>query len=109
VRTSVLALATLVVATASACTWVALTPEAQEVRLADVADVSACEKIGKVNTTTAQKAGLFPRSHAKVQQELATLARNEAAKMGGDTVAGVSDVRDGGRTFNVYRCRGDGD
>ena len=102
-----LAFATAIVSLVSACTWVTLAPEAERVRLADVSTVSECEKIGKVRATTAQKAWLFPRSQAKVQQELATLARNDAAKMGGDTVAGVTEVRDGSRTFHVYRCKGE--
>ena len=103
---SALAVATAFVSLASACTWVALEPEAERVRLVDAEAVSGCESIGKVNTTTAHKVGLFPRSQAKVQEELATLARNEAVEMGGDTVAGVTETRDGSRTFRVYRCQG---
>jgi hypothetical protein len=103
----VLAFTVAFVSLASACTWVKLTPEAERVRLADVSAVSECEKLGKVHTTTRQKVGLFSRSQAKVQKELATLARNDAARMGGDTVAGVTEVRDGGRTFDIYRCKGE--
>jgi len=106
-RARALAVATAFVSLASACTWVALEPEAERVRLADVEAVSGCKSIGKVNTTTAHKVGLFPRSQAKVQDELATLARNEAAEMGGDTVAGVTETRDGSRTFGVYLCHGE--
>ena len=100
-----LAVTTAFVSLASACTWVALEPAAELVRLADVEAVSGCEPIGKVNTTTAHRAGPFRRSQVKVQEELATLARNEAAQMGGDTVAGITEIRDGSRTFRVYRCQ----
>ena len=106
-RAGALAVATAIVWLVSACTWVALTPEAEHVRLVDEEAVSDCKKLGKVDTTTAHRVGVIPRSQLRVQRELATLARNEAAKMGGDTVAAVTGVRDGRRTFNIYRCQSD--
>jgi hypothetical protein len=39
-----------------------------------------------------------------VAEELATLARNEGALLGGDTVAAESPVAEGRQTFGVYQC-----
>jgi hypothetical protein len=46
------------------------------------------------------------RGYTTVAEELATLARNSAAQLGGDTVVPTSEIVDGTQTFAVYNCRG---
>lgn len=89
------------------CTWVSLTYEAREVRVLHAADVAECEKLGKTAATTADRVVFFARSKRKVNEELETLARNEAARMGGDAVVATDSEKEGRRSFDVYRCTAD--
>ena len=50
------------------------------------------------------RVGGFERKPGKVAAELETLARNEAATMGGNAVVAASTVKDGRQTFGVYHC-----
>lgn len=89
----------------SACTWVKPTDGGANVVVADGSGVSNCERKGEVESALKSRVGGFERNATKVAGELETLARNEAAKMGGDTIVAESNVRDGKQTFGVYRCR----
>jgi hypothetical protein len=71
------------------------------------ADVAECEKLGKTAATTADRVVFFARSKRKVNEELETLARNEAARMGGDAVVATDSEKEGRRSFDVYRCTAD--
>jgi hypothetical protein len=88
-----------------ACTWVKLTPEGTDVRVAQPGDVANCERLGKVNVSLKSRIAGVERSPTKVDTELQTLARNEGAVMGGDTVVSESQALDGRQQFGVYRCR----
>lgn len=88
------------------CSWVKPTEQAGGVRLAAAAEISGCERLGKTTSSVADSIGPFSRSQGQVAEELETLARNEAALMGGDTVAPESPVEDGRQVFGVYRCAG---
>lgn len=88
----------------SSCTWVKVTPNGQSVRLVPSAKVvESCRRIGKVNTKVVSKV-VFNRDTENVASELADLARNEAALLGGDTILATSAINDGRRSFDVYQC-----
>lgn len=87
------------------CTWVKPTEAGAAVVVSDGSGVSNCERKGEVEAALKSRVGAFERNATKVAGELETLARNEAAKMGGDTIVAESTVRDGKQTFGVYRCR----
>lgn len=87
-----------------ACTWVKTTPEGQGVRLAAAAEVIACERKGKVTVSVKSRVSGVERKPTKVATELATLARNEGALLGGDTVVAESPMADGRQVFGVYLC-----
>jgi len=89
----------------SACTWVKATPGGTKVVVSDGAGVSNCVSKGEVESVLKSRVGGFERNATKVKGELETLARNEASKMGGDTIVALSNVRDGKQNFGVYRCR----
>jgi hypothetical protein len=89
----------------AACTWVKPTDAGAQVVVADSSGISNCERKGEVESVLKSRVGAFERNATKVAGELETLARNEAAKMGGDTIVAESNVRDGKQTFAVYRCR----
>lgn len=89
----------------SACTWVEPTPEGATVTVAQAEHVRDCERKGEVVSILKSRIAGVERKPGKVAKELETLARNEGALMGGDTVVAESGVRDGRQTFGVYRCR----
>lgn len=90
----------------SACqSWVQLTPEGAAVTLVgDAAKVSPCTRVGRANVQTLGKIAGVERGGQRLQDELLTLARNEAADLGGDTVVPESLITDGRQVFGVYRC-----
>jgi len=96
---------TLWVTLLQACTWVKVTPEGAKVRVATASEVTSCESKGEVTSSLKSRVGAFERKPGKVAGELETLARNEAALMGGDTVVALSNVKEGRQNFGVYRCR----
>ncbi len=88
----------------SSCTWVKVTSNGESVRLVQSARaVESCKKLGQVTAKVESKI-IFNRDTEKVSDELADLARNEAALMGGDTIVPNSEINDGRRSFNVYQC-----
>lgn len=87
------------------CTWVKPTPEGERVRVAQVQEVRDCERKGEVASILKSRVAGFERNPDKVAGELETLARNEAALMGGDTVVAQSPIKDGRQMFGVYRCQ----
>ena len=85
--------------------WVKPTEAGAKVRVAATADeVAACEQLGVATATTADHVLGLPRVADVVSGELATLARNRAAEMGGDTVVADGEIRHGTQHFTVYRC-----
>jgi hypothetical protein len=92
---------------AGACTWVKLTQPGESVHVGTISEVAACEKLGATHTKTSPKIGIFTRSTKKVDLELETLARNEAADMSGDTIVAQGPTSsEGRRSFDVFRCKG---
>jgi hypothetical protein len=88
----------------SACSWVQVTTGGQAVRLVQTKnDVSGCKELGATNTAVMSKF-FIERDQDKVARELADLARNTAAELGGDTIVPISAIDDGKRTFGVYKC-----
>ena len=87
-----------------ACTWVPLTSRGQSVRILQASEVANCEKIGETTATTRDRVIIFARSDRKVREELESLARNEAAELGGDAIVRIGTATDGRQVFHVYRC-----
>ena len=86
------------------CTWVELSPEGHKVSVAhSSAEVSGCQKIGSTTAKVLDKM-VIERNIEKVNYELDTLARNQAAKMKGDRVLAISEINDGSRDYAVYSC-----
>ncbi len=86
------------------CTWIKLTEGGATVSTATEADVVNCQKVGMVSTNTKDKL-VVNRSDSKVREELLVLARNEAARLGGDTIVAQGPPRAGEQDFAAYRCR----
>ncbi|MGQ0801446.1 MAG: DUF4156 domain-containing protein [Pseudomarimonas sp.] len=92
--------------TLSACTWVKLEPEGQATRVASEAeDLSYCEKRGGITVSVKHNVGFIERNALKVQDELETMARNEALSMAADTVRADDVPLYGEQRFTAYACR----
>jgi len=46
----------------------------------------------------------IPRPVETVSKELRLVARNSAARMGGDTIVPLTVIEKGEQTFEVYKC-----
>lgn len=90
---------------AAGCAWVKLTPEGEGVQVAEAGAVTDCVRKGKVTVSLKNRVAGFERKPTRVAGELATLARNEGALLGGDTVVAESNVSDGRQVFGVFQCR----
>jgi hypothetical protein len=88
----------------SSCTWVKTTPDGAKVRVVTASEVGNCERKGEVTASLKSRVGAFERKPGKVAGELETLARNEGAEMGGDTVVAESNVKEGRQDFSIYKC-----
>ena len=88
----------------SACTWVKPVAEAEKIGLVKPAVAQHCNKLGVTTVKVKDDLGPISRSEKKVQQELITLAKNDAAVMGGDIIVAESTVSDGRQKFSIYKC-----
>ena len=89
---------------AGSCSWVKPTESGARVRVATAGEVEGCADAGTTHVSVMDKLGVVERNQAKVAGELATLARNSAAQLGGDTVVAITEIVDGAQTFAVYQC-----
>lgn len=89
----------------TACTWVELAPEAEDVRIVEAVHVANCKFMGTTTVTVKSDVASFKRNPEKIQTELETLAKNEAVKLKGDTLVSATEIQDGEQTFKVYKCQ----
>lgn len=90
----------------SACAWVMLTPSGEKVRVLDANEVATCKELGNTTVSLMAKVAGINRNEQQLEKDLAMLARNAGANMGGDTVVPVTAVQEGQRTYTVYKCVG---
>jgi len=93
-----------ITAVTSSCTWVKVSDQGSTVAVANAANVRGCANISEISVSVPNKVGMIKRDANKVATELATMARNEAASDGGDTVVPSSVVENGRQSFKVYKC-----
>jgi len=91
-----------------ACAWVALTPAGEKVRVLEASEVASCEELGNTTVSLLAKVAGINRNEEQVAKELSMLARNAGADMGGDTIVAISPVKEGKRSYAVYKCIGVG-
>lgn len=93
-------------ALAACAEWVPLKPGAEGVRVATAGEVKHCRHVGRTIVSVADEVAGVRRNPQTVAAELARLARNHAPKLGGDTLVPEGPVKNGERSYKVYRCRG---
>jgi hypothetical protein len=86
------------------CTWVGISDEGRDVVVLPNAELIDCERIADTRSRVPRKVWFVPRRGVDVEKELETLARNEAALLGGNVVSPMGQERAGQREFAVYRC-----
>ena len=90
----------------SACTFVELKPEAESVAVVGQDAVTGCDMRGRVSVRTQASIGFIDRGSEKLQNELATLARNEAVVLGANRLVPDSLIsEDGAQQFRAYACK----
>ncbi len=97
----------LIIATAlmtSACTFVQLSDAGASVAQLGPGDVANCQDKGVVSTQTKAKV-IINRGREAVQEELAVLARNEAANLGANAIVPIGEPENGTQRFRAYLCQ----
>ncbi len=89
----------------SACTWVKVNEDGNRVAVTNASQVGNCERLRTVSVKVTSNLGPVERNNDKVSTELRNMARNEAARYGGDTIVPTTDIDNGGQDFAVYRCK----
>ena len=103
IRLRAMATVSLAVLALSACTLAPLDRAATGVRVMSAVP-AGCTELSEVEVSVTGNVGPIDRNALRVKDELETLARNEAAKQGGNAVVAVSGPEMGEQRFKVYRC-----
>lgn len=105
-----LAVFCLTTALLGGCTWVTPSPEAVGKRIAvvDGTAVTNCRLASKADLSVPDKLGTLQRMPEDMQNDLQTLAKNQAANVGADTVAPLSDQVGGKQSWGFYLCGASG-
>jgi len=93
-------------ALALSCSWVKVSERGQAIRVARAEEVAGCVAKGRAHAQTTDRVLIFARRREPVRSELESLARNEAALMGGDTVVPATGIERGRQSFDVFACAG---
>ncbi|MCP4488661.1 MAG: DUF4156 domain-containing protein [Gammaproteobacteria bacterium] len=86
------------------CATVHLSKGGDKIRVLAPSEVSTCRLLGMTNASVTASALGVPRPVETIGKELATIARNSASNMGGDTIVPFTVVAEGQQTFQVYKC-----
>jgi len=98
-------LVSLVALGISACaTPMKLSDTGKKVRVLDPTEISSCRELGRTNTSVTWVLLGVERPEDAVGKELRIVARNSAARMGGDTIVPLTVIEKGQQTFVVYKC-----
>ena len=100
------ALLLAIVVAAVGCNWAPLTAGGEQVQFANQKAVESCRQIGTTKARTKASLWFIPRSESTVREELRSLARNDAAVMGGTTVSPLGPAEEGEQSFGIYVCAG---
>ncbi|HEX7964365.1 MAG TPA: hypothetical protein VF651_01500 [Gammaproteobacteria bacterium] len=98
----------LLLATLAGCTWVTPSPEAMQadIKVLDKTGVERCQKLAMNQLTVAHKLGTLERMPGDVEHDLRVMAMNQAAVVGADAVAPLSEIIDGSQLWGIFRCEG---
>ena len=98
-------MAIALIAAVSGCTWVEPDAGGKAVQVAYGKNLSSCTSKGQITVSVKHKVGMYRRNDLKVRDELESLARNEAATMGANTIQSVDEPLNGEQRFGAFDCR----
>jgi hypothetical protein len=87
----------------SACSSLKLTEDGEKVRVLEPAEISSCKDLGATNISVTDHV-IFELPADTVAEQLRIVARNSAARRGGDTIVPLTVIEDGHQTFLIYKC-----
>ena len=87
----------------SSCTWVHMAPGASAVKVV-TGPPAGCERRGEVEVSVKDSVAFYDRNALRVQDELETLARNEAPGLGADAVQPLAPPKDGAQRYAAWKC-----
>jgi uncharacterized lipoprotein YbaY len=93
-----------VAALLSSCTWVHMAPGASAVRVV-TGPPAGCQNRGEVEVSVKDSVAFYDRNALRVQEELETLARNEAPGLGADTVQPLGPPKEGSQRYAAWKCQ----
>jgi len=87
----------------SSCTWVHMAPGASAVHVV-TGPPAGCQNRGEVEVSVKDSVAFYDRNALRVQEELETLARNEAPGLGADTVQPLGPPKEGSQRYAAWKC-----
>lgn len=87
-----------------ACSWVDLQPQAEDILVLKPYQAKECEQVRRTTSQVLDKIWFVNRNQEKMEEELATLARNTAAELGGNAIMADSEIKEGKQTFVILNC-----
>lgn len=98
-------LLSVLIASTAACTWVPIESSGKTVRVLPAGPVApGCVTKGEIVVSVKSKVGFYNRNPLRVQEELETLARNEAPSAGANAVQASGQPADGSQRFAAFQC-----
>ncbi|MNM56607.1 hypothetical protein D3C81_677820 [compost metagenome] len=98
-------LLSVLIASTAACTWVPIESGGKAVRVLPNGPVApGCVAKGEIVVSVKNKVGFYNRNPLRVQEELETLARNEAPSAGANAVQATGQPADGSQRFSAWQC-----
>ncbi|MDH5570615.1 MAG: DUF4156 domain-containing protein [Gammaproteobacteria bacterium] len=88
----------------SACTWVKLSTEAENVQIITEQQANNCKLLGHTTSIVKWTVATIARNETKVKTELETLARNSAIELQGNAIKPASEIKEGKQKFDIYHC-----
>ena len=88
------------------CTWVPIMDGAQGIRVFKFGEKPApgCHVQSEIDVSVKSRVGLYRRNPLKVQDELETLARNEAYEGRANAIQALDGPIDGRQRFSAFSC-----
>ena len=95
----------VLIASTAACSWVPIDSGGKAVRELPAGPVApGCVAKGEIVVSVKDKVGFYNRNPLRVQEELETLARNEAPSAGANAVQASNQPVDGSQRFSAWQC-----
>jgi hypothetical protein len=88
----------------SNCTWVNENSQGKTIAIVNSNQINNCQKIGNISAEVKHKVGFIKRNEKKVLKELQVLARNEAVKLGANTIVANGEPSEGKQSYQAFVC-----